>query len=400
MTTVERYRPPQLEVHSDARSSPRQPHSSSNTIARSIPPAVPSPPPRLYTTNSPPRKAQIIREHTSTFNMASEESNQWLFTEKEVLSAPSIIDGIPPQEERCRRAKGVNFIIQAGILLKLPQLTLATAAVFFQRFYMRKSMVPEKMGVHHYNIAATALFLATKTEENCRKTKEIVIAVAKVAQKNASLIIDDQSKEYWRWRDSILLYEELMLELLTFDVVLQSPYTLLYDQLQKLQIEDNKPLRNIAWAFLNDSCLTTLCLLMPAKDVAIGAIYFAAKFLGDTIPDDETGNPWWEMLGGEPDKIVRAVAVLSEFWSDNPLKRTENPYGESASSGDDLDGTRRRGSDGSSMVGSSPDAPSTNGAEPKTEPASSPIKRKNEDEDDGAIEEPVPKRLKSEEVSQ
>jgi len=265
---------------------------------------------------------------------------------------------------------------------------------------LRKSMVPEKLGVHHYNIAATALFLATKTEENCRKTKEIVIAVAKVAQKNASLIIDEQSKEYWRWRDSMLLYEEMMLELLTFDVVLQSPYTILYDQLQKLQIEDNKPLRNVAWAFLNDSCLTTLCLLMPAKDIAIGSIYFAAKFLGDTVPDDENGGPWWEQLGGDPDKIIRAVGVLSEFWSDNPLKRAENPYGESASSGDDLDRTRRRGSDGSSMAASSPDAPSTNGVEHKNEPASSPMKRKSEDEEEGAVEEPAAKRLKSEEPSQ
>jgi len=383
--------------------------------------------------------------------MAAEESSQWLFTEEEVLSAPSIIDGLAPPEERYLRAKGVNFIIQAGILLKLPQLTLATAAVFFQRFYMRKSMVPEKLGIHHYvrspssslppptswklprskshttlkakdnlltfasleqNIAATALFLATKTEENCRKTKEIVIAVAKVAQKNASLIIDEQSKEYWRWRDSMLLYEEVMLEILTFDVVLQSPHTILYDQLQKLQIEDNKPLKNVAWAFLNDSCLTTLCLLMPAKDIAIGAIYFAAKFLGDTIPDDENGGPWWEQLGGDPDKIIRAVGVLSEFWSDNPLKRAENPYGESASSGDDLDRTRRRGSDGSSMAASSPDAPSTNGVEHKNEPASSPVKRKSEepasspvkrkseDAEVGASEDPATKRLRSEEPSQ
>lgn len=50
----------------------------------------------------------------------------------------------------------------------------------------------------HQNIAATALFLANKVEENCRKTKDIIIAVAKVAQKNAKLIIDEQSKEYWR----------------------------------------------------------------------------------------------------------------------------------------------------------------------------------------------------------
>ena len=296
--------------------------------------------------------------------MDSEGPSQWLFTDAEINCTPSTLDKLPIVEERCRRAKGVNFIIQAGILLKLPQLTLATASVFFHRFYMRSSMVPERGGLHHYvwypipleplttdidifhqNIAATALFLATKTEENCRKTKEIVIAVAKVAQKNASLIIDEQSKEYWRWRDNILLYEELMLECLTFDVVLQSPYNFLYGFLQRLQIEDNKQLRNVAWAYLNDSCLTMLCLQMSPKDIAIGALYFAAKFTGEKIPDDEHGEPWWTQLGGRPDLIIKAVAVIYEFYSENPLKRSENPYAQSPSSvanEDDLDGTRMR----------------------------------------------------------
>jgi hypothetical protein len=143
------------------------------------------------------------------------------------------------------------------------------------------------------NIAATSLFLATKTEENCRKTKEIVIAVAKVAQKNASLIIDEQSKEYWRWRDNILLYEELMLELLTFDVVLTSPYNLLYDHLRHLQIDDNKALRNSAWAFVNDTCLTMLCLLIPPKDIAVAAVYFAVRFTKERIPDSQDHLPWY-----------------------------------------------------------------------------------------------------------
>lgn len=75
---------------------------------------------------------------------------QWLFTEAELANTPSVLDGLPSIEERARRAKGVNFIIQAGILLKLPQLTLATASVFFHRFYMRQSMIPEKGGLHHY----------------------------------------------------------------------------------------------------------------------------------------------------------------------------------------------------------------------------------------------------------
>ena len=215
---------------------------------------------------------------------------------------------------------------------------------------------------HEQNIAATSLFLATKTEENCRKTKEIVIAVAKVAQKNASLIIDEQSKEYWRWRDSILLYEELMLELLTFDVVLQSPYTILYHMLSTIPMEDNKALRNVAWAFLNDSCMTMMCLMMPSKDIAIAAVYFAAKFTGERIPDDEAGTPWWEILGGRADRIIKAVAVMNEFWTENPLRRSENPYEQSPSSfsnEEDLDRTRRPGEVGSS--GETPSHTSQNG---------------------------------------
>lgn len=76
--------------------------------------------------------------------------NQWFFTTDEVQSTPSIIDGISPSEERLRRAKGINFIYQAGVMLDLPQITLWVAGVFFHRFYMRFSMVQEKGGIHHY----------------------------------------------------------------------------------------------------------------------------------------------------------------------------------------------------------------------------------------------------------
>lgn len=66
------------------------------------------------------------------------------------MSTPSVIDGLPPSEERLRRSKGVNFIYQAGVMLDLPQITLWVAGVFFHRFFMRFSMVQEKGGIHHY----------------------------------------------------------------------------------------------------------------------------------------------------------------------------------------------------------------------------------------------------------
>ncbi|OBT67112.1 hypothetical protein VE03_04453 [Pseudogymnoascus sp. 23342-1-I1] len=270
-------------------------------------------------------------------------NTQWLFSPQAIANSPSVAAGLSPAEERARRAKGVNFIVQAGMLLKVPQVTLGSAAVFFQRFYMRVGMVGER-GVHHYNIAATSLFLATKAEENCRKTKEIVIAVAKVAQKNANLVIDEQSKEFWRWKDSILLYEETMLELLTFDVVLESPYTHLQTLLAQLGLDHDKALRNIAWAFLNDSQMTTLCLRMGPRDVAVAAVYFAARYNGEKIPDDGGGGAWWERAGGDEERIAEAVAVVQEFYAENPLGRTDLPLeGSPGGSAGELEATRERG---------------------------------------------------------
>lgn len=341
MTVLETHQLSRVNKTNDLPNEPRcsKDSSTANSPVQRIPPCVPSPPRR--------RQRTEYYLHDLRNNTMTDELSQWIFTEEELSNTPSIRDGLDPVEERCRRAKGVNFITQAGILLKLPQLTIATASIFFHRYFMRQTMLPEKGGAHHYNIAATSLFLATKTEENCRKTREIVVAVAKVAQKNPSLIIDEQSKEYWKWRDSILVLEGHMLELLTFDLVVKTPHIGLLRYLEILEIEDNKSLRNTAWAFLNDSCMSPLCLLMPASDITIASIYFAVKLNNETLPDND-GMPWWHSINGDPEKIVKAVAVVDQFWTENPLNKTDCPQGRSPSSQDDLDRTRGRGSDLSS----------------------------------------------------
>lgn len=79
-----------------------------------------------------------------------DSDDQWIFSEEEVKRSPSVEHGISSEDERIRRAKGVNFLGQAGLLLQLPPHVLGSAAVFFHRFYMRCSMVPEKGGIHHY----------------------------------------------------------------------------------------------------------------------------------------------------------------------------------------------------------------------------------------------------------
>lgn len=132
------------------------------------------------------------------------------------------------------------------------------------------------------------------------------------------------------------------------------PYNSLYHFLQKLQIEDNKALRNAAWAFLNDSSLTTMCLLVPPKDIAVAAIYFSARYTHTQIPDDESGNAWWEQLGGKAEMITKAVTVINEFYSENPLKRSENPYGQSPASAANEEELERTRSSNETFRGDTP----------------------------------------------
>ena len=137
-------------------------------------------------------------------------------------------------------------------------------------------------------------------------------------------------------------HEEVLLEYLTFDLVLESPYHALFGFLRRLGIHEHVKLRNVAWAFLNDGAHSTICLSLPSKDIAIAAIYFAAQFINDTLPDDEAGNPWWERLGGSADNIVKGVKILSNFWKENPLMRQDNPYERSPIySAEDLNRSRR-----------------------------------------------------------
>ncbi|KAK8069588.1 hypothetical protein PG994_006204 [Apiospora phragmitis] len=319
-----------------ARSTTRS--SKSPIKRRDVPPSVPTPPPHVHypppahNNNSHPSLTPRPRSARSPEREATEPAarrrmaaNQWLFTQEE----------------------GVNFIYNVGIMLNLPQLTLYVAGVFFHRFYMRCSM-DEKRGIHHYNIAATALFLANKTEENGAKTKNIIIAVAKVAQKNANLIIDEQSKEYWRWRDSILSYEEVMLEYLTFDLSITHPYQILYKLLEELNCIHNKDLRKSAWTFCNDSCLSVMPLLVESRDVALSSIFFASTITKQTIPD-VGGKPWWIALEGCEERMQQACAIMVDFYKENPLRKAENPSYQ-GSPGFNFDSTRNTGEGSSTNV--------------------------------------------------
>lgn len=310
--------------------------------------------------------------------------SQWLFTEAELLRTPSVLDGLSPEKESENRGKGVNFILQVGIMLKLPQITLATASVFLHRFFMRHSMVelPNRQGFHYYSMAATSLFLATKVEENCRKMKELVVACVRVAQKDPNKAVDDQDKEYWRWKDNILHNEDLLLEAICFDLSLEPPYKTLFELLVFFGEETNKRLRNAAWAFVNDSCLTMLCLRFPSRTIAASALYAAAKHCDVSFSDDEYGRPWWDVAGVELRSIRKACNFMAGVYENTPLRggRDGGIYERTPEDGDEAEAKTRQKA-GGVILGDDPSESGGSSAS-ASDPEKKSTKREREDDVD------------------
>jgi protein BUR2 len=275
-----------------------------------------------------------------TNRVLQEAEAQWIFTEAELANTPSIQDKMTQAEENDIRAKGVNFIMQVGIMLKLPQLTLSTAAIFFQRFLMRASLVKSRNGIpklHHYQSAATALFLASKVEESCRKMKELIVAFCRVAQKNPNLVVDEQSKDWWRWRDCILFNEDVLLEVLCFDLTIDSPHRLLFNILKYYGMEHNKRLRNAAWAFVTDSNNTPLCLLFTSHTIAMAGFYAACRYCDVALQDDANGRPWWEAQGVKLKDMRKAIEYMCASY--DPTSNKINGVATGAAAGSEGEGS-------------------------------------------------------------
>lgn len=244
---------------------------------------------------------------------------KWLFTDEELERTPSRIDKIDREKEDYIRHRAVEFIWQVSMMLKMPPQTSMTATVFMHRFLMRYSLrgqYPDQAAhlMHPKVIAAVALFVAFKVDETMRRMKDFVVACCRVAMKQPDLVVDEQSKDYWKWRDLILQNESVMLEFLCFDLQLESPYRILWDYSLYFNVQENRPLRHAAYAFLNDSTYTILCLQFPSRVIAAAALYAAARHCNVAFPDDMEGNPWWEQLDVRVDDLIRACSLIVKIY--------------------------------------------------------------------------------------
>ena len=105
-----------------------------------------------------------------------------------------------------------------------PQLTIATAIVFYHRFYLNNSYEQ----YDRFVIANTCLFLAGKVEETPKKLKDVVIESYKAQHQKQDephvVVPSESSKEFWEIKEHVLVSERILLQSLGFDLSVEHPY--------------------------------------------------------------------------------------------------------------------------------------------------------------------------------
>lgn len=229
-------------------------------------------------------------------------SNQLLPEEKLSLT-PSQQDGLDVETETDLRIYGCELIQTAGILLKLPQVAMATGQVLLQRFYYSKSLV--RHPVDHTAMACVCL--ASKIEEAPRRVRDVINVFTHIRQVNNNKqiqpVILDQS--YIQLKNQVIKAERRVLKELGFCVHVKHPHKIIVMYLQVLGFQNNQKLMQYSWNYMNDSLRTDVFVRYQPETVACACIYLTARKLKLPLPK----NPAWFTIFGATEVEIRDICI-------------------------------------------------------------------------------------------
>ncbi|KAJ7995362.1 hypothetical protein DPEC_G00243780 [Dallia pectoralis] len=229
-----------------------------------------------------------------------------LIPEERLQPTPSMLDGLDLHTETDLRSLGCELIQSAGILLRLPQVAMATGQVLFHRFFYSKSFVK-----HSFEIVAMACVnLASKIEEAPRRIRDVINVFHYLKQSHrgkrstSSLILD---QNYINTKNQVIKAERRILKELGFCVHVKHPHKIIVMYLQVLECEKNQTLVQTAWNYMNDSLRTNVFVRFQAETIACACIYLAARALQMPLPS----RPHWYLLFGATEEEIKEICITT-----------------------------------------------------------------------------------------
>jgi hypothetical protein len=210
-----------------------------------------------------------------------------------IENPPSRVDGVDAETEMKLRIFGCELIQEAGILLQLPQVAMATAQVLFHRFFFRRSFKSYDAKM----LSMAALFCAAKAEEHPRRSRDIINVFNRIDEIRRGIKIhqpiDFTRQKYVDMKNELIRQERHLLKELGFNVFVEHAHKFIVNYLGVLALSNNKELAQLAWNYLNDSLRTIVYVKFPSEVIATAAIYMAARMLQIPLPESPA---WWELF--------------------------------------------------------------------------------------------------------
>lgn len=232
--------------------------------------------------------ALAAAEGRSQNTSLARDDSKWYFTSEQLANSPSRRCGMDADQELMYRQRAANLIQDMGQRLQVSQLCINTAIVYMHRFYAFHSFTQ----FHRNSIAAAALFLAAKVEEQPRKLEHIIKVVHICLQLEAP---DPLKESYAEQAQDLVFNENVLLQTLGFDVAIDHPHTHVVKTCHL--VKASKDLAQTSYFMASNSLhLTTMCLQYKPTVVACFCIHLACKWSRWEIPQSNEGRHWFHYV--------------------------------------------------------------------------------------------------------
>lgn len=229
---------------------------------------------------------------------------------------PSMKDGLDRDTENDLRRFGCEMIQVSGLLLKLPQVAMATGQIILQRFYYIKSIIKHDMII---NVIA-AIFLAAKIEECPRMVRDVINVSHHIKRKmlnKPDKPMDYYGSDYINLKNDVIKAERRILKVLGFCVHVKHPHKIIITYLQILEHEKNVALARSAWNYMNDSFRSNVFVRFTPEIIACACIFLAARTAKINLP---MNPPWWQLFDATYDDIKDISLTIVQLYSSKPIK--------------------------------------------------------------------------------
>ena len=287
------------------------------------------------------QQQQREQEEEEDEDSADGEWHEVVLLPREILrESPSQRLGVPEAVERRHRIFGCELIQEAGILLRQPQVVMATAQTLFHRFFYRRAFTsetaqnppvpppgkaPRAFLFDAFTAAMGCVFLASKLEEKPRAPRDVIFVFHHMCRRRRSLppsLLEVTSSRYHDLREALLTTEKYVLKELGFGFynVMDHPHKFILYYIKTLG--GSPELAQRAWNYLNDSLRLDCCVRYRAELIACAALYMAARDLRVKLPDSP---PWYGLFGASLAEIREVGNAILSLYHQQDEEGEEGP---------------------------------------------------------------------------